>query len=114
MTIKVPFFSKFQCVFSHRFIITFLISIHLPLRFLAVRVSDLESRSFEACVWPFPSVFCTVIVLSILYGRKIPCDEDNGCSSFVVWTNASWIITDKSPPKGKSEFISEIGGLFHW
>ena len=34
MTIEVPFFSKFKRVISHRFIITFLISIHIPLRFL--------------------------------------------------------------------------------
>ena len=34
MSIEVPFFCKFKCVVSHRFIITFLISIHLPLMFL--------------------------------------------------------------------------------
>ena len=35
MTIEVPsFFCKFKCVVSHRFIITFLISIHISLRFL--------------------------------------------------------------------------------
>ena len=32
MTIEVPFFCKCKSVSSHRFIITFLLSIHLPLR----------------------------------------------------------------------------------
>ena len=60
MTGKVPF-----SVFSHRFIITFLISIHLPLRFLNGGNNHFQS-SFWASKWGmrFQPVKCNMMLLT--------------------------------------------------